>query len=163
MRFLIVLAGVALLGCSAGTTTTRTTTTTASTASTAAAASAPLLMDVSCNAEHESVCDEKGCRAETDGMVPLALSYNGATGHGDLCMGESCNGVYLTALPADTPDPTADLIAAIVATGAADEHHEARPPSSEGVALIAHDHASFQVFRGSDVWSGRCAQAVHDQ
>ena len=165
MRFLILFMGAALLACAPTTSSTTTTSSTSTTSAPVRAASiAPLLtpgMDITCNAEKESVCDARGCRAETDGMIPVALSYDGASGHGELCMGETCDAVTLTALPADAGDPNVDIMAAIVDPGIQAEPDN---PQSRGVAIIKRDGSSFAlVHDGPRIWSGRCEPAVHEQ
>src|SRR5262249_18124005 len=99
MRFGLLLASVALaalFACSkpAAPPTSVSTATPRADPAAAAASFTPLTvagLNVSCNAAHESVCDDKGCRAQTDGMIHVALSYEGATAAGDFCIGETCS------------------------------------------------------------------------
>jgi hypothetical protein len=127
----------------------------------------PLLtagMDISCNAEQQSVCDGEGCRAEADGMTHVAVSYEGATGHGSFCIGEGCSAMTLAAMPASTASsgPDGDIVGAIVVTHAPEGQRAIAAPFFDGVLTIKRDGSSFRLHRGDSVWTGACDRAVHE-
>jgi hypothetical protein len=118
-------------------------------------------LNVDCNAERQSDCDDKGCRARGDDMTHVSLSYDGATGYGAFCIGEGCDPVEFAPIaPSRPPDADEDVMAAIVVPGEATAQHQARAPYSAGIVAFKRNGASFQLIRsGLSVWTGACRPA----
>lgn len=122
-------------------------------------------VNVACDASYQFTCGAAGCVRDGDALpsVPLAWSFDGATGQAQLCMATGCVPAFLTALPAEEAASTDALTGAILTMPNPDlvaQWHEGEGPFFDGVVTIARDQTSFQIVRTGasqvTVWGGAC-------
>jgi hypothetical protein len=122
--------------------------------------------NLSCNASAQASCTATGCQAEGEGspLVPVAWSFTGTTGEGELCMATGCVPAFLTALPADTAAPNTGLSGAVLTRPNPDQPTPAPDgdgPFYSGVVTMARDGTAFQFAQLNEgsltVWSGTCS------
>ncbi len=116
---------------------------------------------VACNATAQARCRAEGCAPETDAPIPVAFSFDGDAGTGELCMATGCHAVFLAPMPADAPSPgDGGFLAAVLAPGTPETAGAGPGPFFDGVISLARDGASFHFMQsGADtmIWSGACA------
>lgn len=157
MRIMVLAVAAALAACAPASPPAE-----EATAPAAAQAPAPLTVegiDVSCNAAYQRRCDAAGC-APIDGneiALPIAFSWNGAAGTGELCIATGCHAVFLAPLPADAPSPGDDIMAAVLSPGTPETEGAGPGPFFDGIVSLPRDGSSFQFIQGGvNVWGGAC-------
>ncbi|MDX2237566.1 MAG: hypothetical protein NW203_08370 [Hyphomonadaceae bacterium] len=116
-------------------------------------------LDVACNAAYQRRCDAAGC-APIDGneiAVPIAFSWNGTAGTGELCIATGCHAMFLAPLPGDAPSPGDDIMAVVLSPGTPETEGAGPGPFLDGIVSLPRDGSSFQFIQGGvNVWGGAC-------
>lgn len=174
----VLLLSGALVGCSPGALpgAGETNSTPAPAPSAPAAASQVLRAEgfsVSCNAEALSNCTSETCAHETGQIpsVPLAWSFDGATGLGELCIATGCAAAEVIAPPGEAAGPGEDLVgllltAPVLFDEASGEAAAAAPTVFDGVVTMARSGDRFSIVQtnagGAMIWTGACVAAGAD-
>ncbi|MGE0044280.1 MAG: hypothetical protein AB7J28_16150 [Hyphomonadaceae bacterium] len=164
MRMILMAAALALAACGQASAPA---TQTAEAQTPAPAAAEARVMDdairVTCNAYYQVDCGDVACRLsgeEAAPSIPVAVTYDGDTGGGELCMATSCEAVYFAPLPGGPQAPSQAMSAAVM-TAQTPQTTAMRPgPYYNGTVVIARDASTFQFIQygqsTTQVWGGAC-------